>query len=570
MRWLSQLSIRKKMITLFVISLFFLLVVGLTGYKYLSTVQKNSEQMYANVMVPKEWVNEIRTMTFEIQAYTYDIIISTDPARKKKLEQLIQDRNAKVTELYNSLKEMNQNAFQAESLGKYNKIRISYMSAQSEVRWLSTQNQNKESYTLYISQVEPLQNEMNQILSDISKNSDEAAEQLNQQNGSVGFRAQWTTIGIIALSMILLGLLNLVISGMITRPLTEIKQLMTQASTGNMNVRGTYRSKDELGEMTLSFNKMVDSIRGLVVQVNDNSVTLSASAEQLTASAEQTVNASEVIVAATAELSFGLEEQVRSVTTATDAVTGMNEHIRRMDRQAADMLSCTAEAAESSQRGAESVQRVVDQMQEISGSTERTSLIIAALSGHSQKIGEIIGLINEVATQTNLLSLNAAIEAARAGASGRGFSVVADEIRKLAEQSSASSKQIGELVGLIRKGTMEAAQSMNAGTKSVQTGIALAESVHSAFALIDRSVMNVTQRVEEVSGAIREIKEGSEGIVKAMDTVSGVTQKGAAASQETSAASEEQLATMEDVTRSSKFLAELAEDMQNKLSSFKL
>jgi methyl-accepting chemotaxis protein len=234
------------------------------------------------------------------------------------------------------------------------------------------------------------------------------------------------------------------------------------------------------------------------------------------------------------------------------------------------MTLCTEEAAESSRLGAESVQRVMDQMQEIYGSTENTSRIIAALSGQSQKIGEIIGLINDVATQTNLLALNAAIEAARAGASGRGFSVVADEIRKLAEQSSVSSKQISELVGMIRKGTKEAEQSMDEGAQNVKTGITLAKSVHSAFALIDHSVMNVRQRAREVSGSIREISEGSERIVTAMDIVGGVTQKGAAASQETSAASQEQLATMEDVTHSAKSLAELAEEMQNKLSSFKL
>lgn len=570
MQLLRNLSIRKKMITLFVLSMFFLLVVGLTGYGYLKTVQKNADQMYTNISVPMDWVNQIRTMTFEIQASTFDIIISKDPERKKKLEKLISDKTFKVTELFNSLKEVNLNVSQMEQLVKYNKIRLAYMKGQSEVRWLSSQNQNNEAYALYISSTEPLQNEMNQILADISKNNDDMAKQLNQQNANAGSRAQMTTIVLIALSVILLGLLNVTISGMITRPLIEVKQLMTQASTGSMNVRGGYQSKDELGSMTESFNRMVDSIRDLVAQINDNSLTLSASAEQLTASAEQTSSASEVIAASTAELSIGLEEQVRSVTMATDAIASVNTHIRLMDTQAEEMTLCTEEAAESSRIGAESVQRVMDQMQEIYCSTENTSRIIAALSGQSQKIGEIIGLINDIATQTNLLALNAAIEAARAGASGRGFSVVADEIRKLAEQSSVSSKQISELVDMIRKGTKEAEQSMDAGAQNVKTGIALAKSVHSAFALIDHSVMNVRQRAREVSGSISEISEGSERIVTAMDMVSGVTQKGAAASQETSAASQEQLATMEDVTHSAKSLAELAEEMQNKLSTFKL
>ncbi|NHN31840.1 methyl-accepting chemotaxis protein [Paenibacillus sp. S3N08] len=567
---LRNLSIRRKMIILLAVSLFFLLVIGLTGYLYLNMVQKNSERMYSEILLPMEWVNQIRATNFEIQASAFDTIISTDTDRKMKLEDLSNNRTNQVTDLYNLLKESSQNAFQAEKLVQYNKLRLEYMGVQGEVRWLSTQNQNKEAYALYLSSVEPIQIEINQLLTDILNSYDETAQQLKQQNENAGSSASLTMIGLIVLSIILLGLLILMISGMITRPLTEIKQLMIQASGGNMNVRGTYRSKDELGEMTDAFNSMLNSIRDLVAQVNDNSLTLAASAEQLMASAEQTSRASEVIAAATSELSFGLEEQVRSVAMTTDALAVMNVHIGRMDTQAEEMARCTAEAAESSRLGAESVQRVMNQMHEISGSSENTSRIITELGSHSQQIGEIIRLINDVATQTNLLALNATIEAARAGASGLGFSVVAAEIRKLAEQSSDSSKQISNLVSMIRRGTTEAAQSMVAGVQNVHTGIELSKSVHSTFALIDRSVVNVMQSVQEVSGSIREISEGSEGIVAAMDAVSGVTQKGASASQETAAASQEQLATMEDVTNSAKSLAELAEAMQSKLANFNL
>lgn len=128
MQLLHNLSIRKKMIALFVLSMVFLLVVGLTGYGYLKTVQKNADHMYTNISVPMDWVNRIRTMTVEIQAYTFDIIIET-----------------------------NLNASQMEQLVKYNKIRLEYMKNQSEVRWLSSQNQNNEAYALYISSTEPLQ-----------------------------------------------------------------------------------------------------------------------------------------------------------------------------------------------------------------------------------------------------------------------------------------------------------------------------------------------------------------------------------------------------------------------------
>ncbi|MNE51803.1 Methyl-accepting chemotaxis protein McpA [compost metagenome] len=234
------------------------------------------------------------------------------------------------------------------------------------------------------------------------------------------------------------------------------------------------------------------------------------------------------------------------------------------------MADLMAGAAVSTDHGAAAVDRIIGQMKDINASVSATQSIVRNLGSLSAEINTIITTINEIATQTNLLSLNASIEAARAGKDGLGFAVVAGEIRKLAEATGRSSLQITEIITDIQQQTGSAVESMELGSGLVSLGVEQSEVVSLAFAEIQDSIKAAVLQTEEIRGAVGHVSQESRAVSKAMEQVSEISRNGVEDIQDTSAASEEQLSAMEEMMASAQYLATLAEDLQKEMARFKL
>jgi methyl-accepting chemotaxis protein len=205
---------------------------------------------------------------------------------------------------------------------------------------------------------------------------------------------------------------------------------------------------------------------------------------------------------------------------------------------------------------------MLTQMDAIKGATNTSSGVIKELESKSNQIGEIVDIITNIADQTNLLALNAAIEAARAGEHGRGFAVVADEVRKLAENSGTAASQIAELLTEIKNGTHEAVSSMDAGSQTVEDGVtALTGTVEAVQKIVEES-NRIAVMAENIAAAAEEQSASIEEVTATVDEVASISQEAAAGTQQTSAAMEQQSATVQEISKSSQLLAEMASDMQ--------
>jgi methyl-accepting chemotaxis protein len=292
--------------------------------------------------------------------------------------------------------------------------------------------------------------------------------------------------------------------------------------------------------------------------------------EQLSASAEQAGQAATQITEAIQEVSTGSDKQLDNVQSTGKTIERMSLGIRQISDHSEQVSEKANLASESAIDGKKAIEQSVSQMNNIQSSVGHASRSITELGEQAQHIGNIVAAIQGIANQTNLLALNAAIEAARVGEQGKGFTVVATEIRKLAEQSSQSAKQIAEYIQSVQAKINTAVFDMEVGAREVADGTAVMNHVSQSFDQIHRTVNEVTYQIRNISDLSKQIVSGTHEVVKSFGVVSEVASSSAAETQTVSAATEEQLASMEEIAASANALSKTAEELQGDISFFKV
>lgn len=377
--------------------------------------------------------------------------------------------------------------------------------------------------------------------------------------------------------MITLGisiLIGLIIIFLFSRHLAVPVQMVTESveKIANQNLTFTYlnvKNKDELGILATGINTMTTNIRGIIESVSNSAEHVAATSEQLTASSEQTSTASDEITRAIQEISIGQEKQLVGMEEANHSVLQISSSITAITKNIKELNDLSVETSKVSLYGNEVITQSVEQMNHINNQNIVTTEAMRLLESKSQEIGEIITVITNIAAQTNLLALNAAIEAARAGEQGKGFAVVADEVRKLAEESGNAANNISSLIGEIQLNTQHTAQMVNEGKSVVEKGINYVANAGKTFEEIAADVDMINNKLSSVSTEIQEINTNTEILVNEILKTKEVTDQSSRYTQQVVAAAEEQSATMTEMTFASRSLAEMSQELQNLVSNFK-
>lgn len=355
----------------------------------------------------------------------------------------------------------------------------------------------------------------------------------------------------------------------IKKRLGRISQAMQNAGKGDFSDVVVDSSNDEIGQLTMNLSEMRENLSDVMKTIAETSDQVAASSEELTASAEESSKSAELIAAATQTAANGTELTMQHVEEVVTSVAHMQARVKEAQTNGQSILSLSGAASRNSQDGTEAVHAVVKQMSEINNSVNEIGLFVNGLDKKSKEIGTIVNLIRDISNQTNLLALNAAIEAARAGEQGKGFAVVADEVRKLAEQSANSSEMIASLISDIQTETGKAVTAMQHGADNVEEGIRKTENVNDSFQSIKQAIDQVTNNVQEVSQTIEGVSSGSKRIVDVMDKVKKTARENAESNETNAAASQQQSAAMEEISASSEALSGMAMDLQAALAKFK-
>lgn len=351
----------------------------------------------------------------------------------------------------------------------------------------------------------------------------------------------------------------------------HITNVMEQLALGNLSqeqLKST--SKDEIGKLVTSTNQLNQNLRDIVSQINVVSESVSSQSEELTQSANEVKTGSEQVASTMQELAAGTETQANSASDLSfsmnsfaDKVQEANENGYRIEANSKIVLDMTKD-------GSELMKNSIVQMEKVDSIVRDSVNKVNGLDKQSQEISNLVTVIKDVSDQTNLLALNAAIEAARAGEHGKGFAVVADEVRKLAEQVSDSVTNITDIVGSIQKEAGLVSESLQGGYKEVEQGKAQIESTGETFRKISDAVTEMVGSITTIAENLVEITANAQQMNGAIQEIASVSEESAAGVEQTSASSQQISSIMEEVAGSSVQLAELAGELNDLVRHFKL
>lgn len=344
---------------------------------------------------------------------------------------------------------------------------------------------------------------------------------------------------------IILGLLGTWLMTLsIVSPIKRVAAAMHDIAEGegDLTQRLEIRGNDEIAELSTSFNTFMSRIQDLVSQVAGSTSQLASAAEEMSLIVDQTKN--------------GIQQQSNETEQVATAMNEMVATVQEVTRHAESAAQMAQEADSQSLTGKNVVSRTVQSIEELAGEVNKASDVIHGLERDSESIGAVLDVIQGIAEQTNLLALNAAIEAARAGEQGRGFAVVADEVRSLASRTQASTQEIQEMIERLQSGARDAVSVMKNGTSQAEESVSQAAAAGSSLEEITHAVTNISQMNTQIADAARQQGTVAEEINR---NISNITQVAEASTNST-----------EDMARSSLALAELASSLQTMVSRFKI
>ena len=519
-----------------------MIVLGVFALNQMSKIRAAGVEIERNSVPSITSLDEFTQLTLRLRVLSYRLLMNREADVQQKTLQLFDLRNEQISKAQQRYESLIGSAEERSTYDEYKRLLNQYRQLETRMRSLSASGQLDELRNLLNSDLLTNSEQVNSVLDKLVKINTTQTVALNDQAGSQYDSAFNLVVGLLIVAAGLTFLFAWLLTRSITLPISQALQAAETIAEGNLTQPIRAEGNDEAARLLIAMETMQNKLRDTLQGISGSATQLASAAEELNS--------------VTDESARGLVQQNNEIEQAATAVNEMTSAVEEVARNAVSTSEASREATSSASDGRDLVMETVGAIERMSADVQSTADLIGNLAAQSRDIGKVLDVIRGLADQTNLLALNAAIEAARAGEAGRGFAVVADEVRALAHRTQQSTSEIERMIGSIQGGTEQAVNSMRNSTERAESTLNIAKGAGLSLDTINGAIVQINERNLVIASAAEEQAQVAREVDRNLVNIRDLSVQTATGADQTSAASGE--------------LSRLAVDLNNMVARFRL
>nr|WP_026078073.1 methyl-accepting chemotaxis protein [Pseudomonas sp. PAMC 26793] len=519
-----------------------MLFLGVFALNQMSKIRAATEDITLSSVPSIRALDEFTQLTLRLRVLSYRLLTNREPDVQQKTLEAFDLRNQQIRTAQAVYEKLIDSSEERSTYDEYVRLLGQYHQIEERMKSLSRANQVDELRTLLNTELLTNSEQVNAVLNRLLDINNKMATATNQQAADQYDMAFELVVILLILATALTMLFAWLLTRSITLPIAQALDAAEEIAEGNLTRPIKVDGNDEAGRLLLAMSKMQDKLKDTLQRIAGSATQLASAAEEL-----NTV---------TDESARGLTQQNNEIEQAATAVNEMTSAVEEVARNAVSTSEASKNATSSAGDGRDLVQETVGAIERMSSDVQATATLIGNLAEESRDIGKVLDVIRGLADQTNLLALNAAIEAARAGEAGRGFAVVADEVRALAHRTQQSTSEIERMIGSIQAGTEHAVDSMRNSTERAESTLNIAKGAGMSLDTINTAIVEINERNLVIASAAEEQAQVAREVDRNLVNIRDLSVQSATGASQTSAASSE--------------LSRLAVDLNGMVGRFRL
>ena len=519
-----------------------MLVLGIFALAQMSRINDATETMATNSMPSIKALDKLTEASIRLRVLSYRLMLNREADTQQKTIELLAMRNRQIEEARAIYVKLIAAPEEQATYDQYLKLLDDYRSLEDRMKSLSNANKLDDLTALLNNDLQTNSDQMNVVLGKLVEINTQQLNDTKKMASDQYSTAFTMVVTLLIIATVLTLLFAWLLTNSITRPIASALRAAEEVAEGDLTRTITVDGTDEAGRLLSAMLKMQSKLRDTLQRISGSATQLASAAEELNA--------------VTDESARGLLQQNNEIEQAATAVNEMTSAVEEVARNAVSTSEASKNATTSASDGRDLVQETVSAIERMSNDVQGTATLIGNLADESRDIGKVLDVIRGLADQTNLLALNAAIEAARAGEAGRGFAVVADEVRALAHRTQQSTSEIERMIGSIQGGTEQAVDSMRSSTERAESTLSIAKGAGLALDTINNAVVEINERNLVIASAAEEQAQVAREVDRNLVNIRDLSTQSATGANQTSAASNE--------------LSRLAVDLNGMVARFRL